>query len=137
MSSFKGIPHIVLTVKNLSESKAFYKALFVDTLGAKVKHDGDDWYYLGLNEDDSSIGVSQCKSGFENDIFDRERVGLHHFAIELSSKKEVDKAYEKLLALDATILDAPAFYPEYDEFYYAVFYLDPSGMKMEFVAFQE
>ena len=37
--------------------------------------------------------------------------------------------------MKATILDAPAFYPEYEEGYYAVYFRDPNGFKMEFMSY--
>jgi len=37
--------------------------------------------------------------------------------------------------MGATILDAPAEYPIYGPNYYAVFFADPDGMKLELVHF--
>ena len=38
-----------------------------------------------------------------------------------------------LLRIGATVLDAPAEYPQYGAGYYAVFFSDPDGLKLEFV----
>jgi catechol 2,3-dioxygenase-like lactoylglutathione lyase family enzyme len=35
--------------------------------------------------------------------------------------------------MGARILDAPADYPQYGAGYYAVFFADPDGLKLEFV----
>ncbi len=35
--------------------------------------------------------------------------------------------------MDAEILDAPAEYPKYGPDYYAIFFLDPDGLKLEYV----
>ena len=45
----------------------------------------------------------------------------------------VDKLYNNLLELGVEILDPPKAYPEYTPNYYAVFYTDPNGFKMEFM----
>ena len=45
----------------------------------------------------------------------------------------VDRLHELLLAMGARILDAPADYPQYGAGYYAVFFADPDGLKLEFV----
>jgi hypothetical protein len=58
---------------------------------------------------------------------------LHHFGITLENKEMVDAVYNKLLVMEAQILYKPAFYPEYSEKYYAVFYTDPNRFKMEFL----
>jgi glyoxylase I family protein len=38
-----------------------------------------------------------------------------------------------LRSIGATILDAPADYPRYGPTYYALFFADPDGLKLEFV----
>ena len=37
------------------------------------------------------------------------------------------------LDVDGTILDTPAEYPQYGAGYYAVFFADPNGLKLEYV----
>jgi glyoxylase I family protein len=46
---------------------------------------------------------------------------------------EVDSLYNLLLKTRAEILDAPREYAKYEPGYYAVFSLDPDGMKLEYV----
>jgi hypothetical protein len=41
--------------------------------------------------------------------------------------------YAHLLQIGATILDPPADYPRYGPGYYAVFFADPDGLKLEYV----
>ena len=41
--------------------------------------------------------------------------------------------YQLLLRIGATILDPPADYPRYGPGYYAVFFSDPDGLKLEYV----
>ncbi len=43
-----------------------------------------------------------------------------------------DALFALLGRIGATILDAPKHYPEYSEGYYAVFFADPDGMKLEY-----
>jgi catechol 2,3-dioxygenase-like lactoylglutathione lyase family enzyme len=45
----------------------------------------------------------------------------------------VDDVHRQLLALGVPILDAPAAYPQYAPGYYAVFFADPDGLKLEYV----
>jgi predicted lactoylglutathione lyase len=49
------------------------------------------------------------------------------------SRADVDALYAKLVSFGATVLDAPAEYPDYGAGYYAVFFADPDGLKLEYV----
>jgi len=58
---------------------------------------------------------------------------LHHLALKAETREAVDALYRTLMQMDAEILDAPAEYPKYGPGYYAVFFLDPDGLKLEYV----
>jgi catechol 2,3-dioxygenase-like lactoylglutathione lyase family enzyme len=131
----KSIPHIVLSVNNYNECVRFYKSLFIDHLGCTVKTEESDFFYFSLNSDDLSIGISEASTNYSLEVFNRYKAGLHHFALELETKDDIDMIYDYLLTLKAVILDKPTYYPEYGDNYYAVYFLDPSGLKHEFVAF--
>jgi glyoxylase I family protein len=60
--------------------------------------------------------------------------GWHHAAFIAESRGLVDEVYRILVEEQATVLDAPAEYPRYGEGYYAVYFEDPDGLKLE-VAF--
>ena len=55
-------------------------------------------------------------------------VGFHHYAFQLRSRKDVDALQGFLQELGATIVDPAGEY--YDD-YYAVFFLDPDGLKLK------
>ena len=55
-------------------------------------------------------------------------IGFHHYAFELRSRKDVDALEAFLKREGVTIVDPAAEY--YDD-YYAVFFLDPDGLKLE------
>ena len=58
--------------------------------------------------------------------------GFHHLALNAVDRDQVQRVHEVLLALDADVLDAPAEYDD-DPGYYAVFFRDPDGLKLEVV----
>ena len=127
------LDHIDLNVRNLKETKEFYSKLFVEFLGWKIIYDTEDYFMVG-HLPGLRIGFSEVEKG-KGGLFDRNKLGLHHFAIRAGSRDEVDKIYKKLLELEAEILDSPKAYPEYSANFYAVYYLDPNGFKMEFVSY--
>jgi catechol 2,3-dioxygenase-like lactoylglutathione lyase family enzyme len=59
----------------------------------------------------------------------KDDVGFHHYAFELSSRKDVDALGAFLVKHGVTIIDPPGEY--YDNAYYAVYFSDPDGMKLE------
>ena len=77
-----------------------------------------------------SLGLREAQS--EIDEVDRYRVGLHHIAFEAWSRSMVDERADWLRAQGATIESGPAVYT-YIPGYYAVFFYDPDGIKLELV----
>jgi len=59
--------------------------------------------------------------------------GLHHLAFRAPSPAAVDWLHTELLALGLRVLDPPAAYDRYSPGYYAVFFADPDGLKLEYV----
>ena len=137
MQKVVGLPNIILTVTDIRRCKKFYKELLIDYLGGEIKTDEKDFFYFSLNKAGFSIGISQAATQFQAEKFNRHRVGLHHFALELENNQAIDDIFKILEKIGAVILDEPKFYPEYSKNYYAVYFEDPSGLKMEFVSFKK
>jgi catechol 2,3-dioxygenase-like lactoylglutathione lyase family enzyme len=77
------------------------------------------------------IGLQAARAG--SAAHDRYAPGLHHLALAAPSRAAVDTLHERLVALGVPILDRPADYPQYAPGYYAVFFSDPDGLKLEYV----
>ena len=67
-----------------------------------------------------------------DDEVDRYRVGLHHIAFEVASRAAVDERAGWLRSRNAEIESGPQAY-WYQPGYYAVFFYDPDGLKLELV----
>lgn len=135
-SNLPKVDHITLTVKDFQKSKEFYTKLFVNYLGANILLDEEKMF--GVQFDSGFLfEITPENLEFKASKFNRYQVGLHHFALDLGSKQKIDEVYQKLLDLKVKILDTPTFYPEYAEGYYAVFWEDPNGFKMEFVCYDK
>jgi hypothetical protein len=61
-------------------------------------------------------------------------IGFHHYAFRLRSRPDVDALQAFLEKRGTTIVDPAGEY--YDD-YYAVFFLDPDGMKLEGMRYGE
>lgn len=127
------VHHIDLTVTDKERSRTFYDAV-LGFLGYRRSADydhGSDWDREGGPF--HSIGIIEAHGPGAARTHDRYAPGLHHLAWTAGSRDDVDALHDLLRSIGATILDAPADYPRYGPTYYAVFFADPDGMKLEFV----
>ena len=130
------IHHLDLTVRDPDKVFAFYDAI-LSALGYRLERKSDqgfDWNLqspLGVH----SIGVVKASSEGAGRAHDRYSPGLHHVAWGVDSREEVDRMHEVVQRIGAKVLDAPADYPQYNNGggYYAVFFADPDGLKLECV----
>lgn len=126
-----GIEHIDLTVNDAARSRAFYDKVLGE-LGFR-KYEGDD--YIHWANAHMTIAIRAATDANRGAQFDRYRVGLHHIAFRARSRADVDDFHRFLVRERVTVLDSPAEYPQYGKDYYAVFFADPDGMKLELVHF--
>lgn len=128
------VHHIDLSVKDPDASRAFYDAV-LGFMGYVLKDDHARGFDMDLNTADGfcSVGVMRAMGPNAGRAHDRYSPGLHHIAWMAESRADVDAMYALLQRIGATILDAPADYPKYGDGYYAVFFADPDGLKLEYV----
>ena len=127
METGGAIHHIDITVRDIDGSTVFYDQV-LPLMGFRRTQDvseGPIWAGAHLE-----IGLQSARSSVAHD---RYSAGLHHLAFTAPSRTAVDSLHEKLLDLGISVLDAPAEYPEYAPGYYAVFFADPDGIKLEYV----
>jgi len=127
------VHHIDLTVTDKSRSRVFYDAV-LGFLGYRRSADydhGSDWDRAGAPS--HSIGIIEARGDGANRTHDRYSPGLHHLAWTADSRDDVDALHDLLRSIGAEVLDPPADYPRYGPTYYAVFFADPDGLKLEFV----
>jgi glyoxylase I family protein len=127
------VSHIDLVVSDLQRSLAFYKGL-LEPIGYTVERQivgerGEEVHYLRGDVIRDAIGLRQAQSP-SSAPYDRYAVGLHHLAFDVESRAVVDERAEWLRAHGAEIESGPAEY-DYTPGYYAVFFYDPDGLKLE------
>lgn len=120
-----GIDHISLRVSDFQKSKAFYDPL-MKFLGFKVLDTYPD--QMGWTNGKTRLWIGQADAQGKKHKHRIGDVGFHHYAFELESRKDVDALQAFVKKLGAKIVD-PA--DEYYDDYYAVFFLDPDGLKLE------
>ena len=130
MASAGRIHHVFVNVKDLGRAREFY-AWLMPQLGYET-----NWAYENGNgwlSPAGSFWIKPADPRFAADTFHKDRVGLCEIAFAASSRDQVDALHRELVARGATVLTPPHEYPEYVPGYYAVFFADPDGLKLELV----
>ena len=127
-SKVVGIDHISIRVSDYEKSKSFYSKLFTH-LGFEVSEDYGST--IGWTNGKTRYWIAGAEGRKTYRIGD---VGLHHYAFQLRSRRDVDALQAYLEKEKVRIVD-PA--DEYYEDYYAVFFLDPDGIKLEGMKYGE
>jgi catechol 2,3-dioxygenase-like lactoylglutathione lyase family enzyme len=128
-----GVHHVDLVVSSIERSLAFYRDLLAPLgfhrIGEVEGERGETiWYLSGPG---TSIGLREAQSDRDRP-YDRYEVGLHHLALEASSRGIVNERATWLRTQGAEIESGPQEYG-YLPGYYAVFFYDPDGIKLEIV----
>ena len=126
-----GVHHVDLVVSSIERSLPFYRDLLgplgFHRIGEVEGERGETiWYFTGPG---SSLGIrtAQVDGGV-----DRYRIGLHHLAFEAVSRGVVDERHDWLVR-NGTEIETPPREYTYMPGYYAVFFYDPDGIKLEIV----
>ena len=127
-SRVAGIDHISIRVSDYEKSKRFYSRLFT-FLGFEISDEYPET--IGWTNGKTRYWIAPAEGRKKYSIGD---VGLHHYAFELRNRKDVDALQAFLEDEEVKIVD-PA--DEYYEDYYAVFFLDPDGIKLEGMKYGE
>jgi len=131
----RGVHHLEFAVFDYEESIKFYDQMF-GWLGYKSFWTLDvgyrsTYYMARFPFFHSCIGIQPAKTGQELDHTEQ-ATGIHHIAIWARNKNEVDKFYKEfLLKHKVMVTDPPNEYPIYAPGYYAVFFVDQTGIRWE------
>ena len=131
------IEHLDLVVSDIDRSLPFYREL-LEPLGWRGHREvpgerGETIHYLWGAGIRGALGLRQSQSDANPLPYDRYGVGVHHVAFMARSRRRVDERAAWLRDRpEATIESGPGPY-DYTPGYYAVFFEDPDGVKLEIV----
>ena len=126
--------HVDIVVSSLERSLPLYRELLAplgyteayQALGER----GEPVWYLDGEGVGASLGIREALE--QSPPYERYSVGLHHLAFEASSREMVDERFAWAEANGLEIENAPQEWP-YVPGYYATFFHDPDGLKLEVV----
>jgi catechol 2,3-dioxygenase-like lactoylglutathione lyase family enzyme len=127
-----GVDHFDLVVSDLDRSLAFYRAL-LEPLGYVraseiVGERGERVVYLG----GPGVVPVSLRAAQTPGAHDRYRVGIHHVAFAAPSREVVDERLRWVREQGVRVENDPKTY-DYSPGYYAGFFYDPDGIKLEIV----
>ena len=121
--------HIKIAVGSLAVSRPFYELLF-GALGSeyqqiKDKPNGAAWVTP------HGFGIWIAEAAVQDYPHQHEAPGLHHLCLKAGSRDGVDGLHRVLVEAGTQIDLPPQSFPQYTNDYYAVFFRDPDGIKLE------
>ena len=129
-----GIDHIYLSVSNLATSEQFYDCVLARVLEfRKNKFElGGEPHIQYFNQD---LGVV-LRPARVLSAHQPYSPGLHHICLRVDSQAEVETAATELRALGIDATEVSQF-PEYAPDYFATFFEDPDGIRIEVTNFRQ
>ena len=126
------IDHADLVVSSVERSLVFYRGLLgpLGWVAARRQEGerGETIHYLGGADFDGSLGLREGRSA----PVDRYEIGLHHIAFEAPNREAVDRA-AAFAREQGCEMDGEPGERHYTPGYYAAFFFDPDGIKLEVV----
>ena len=131
----RALDHLDLVVTSLERSQPFYQELLGLTRASEIVGErGERVVYLYRPGEEPAgnfaLGLREKQSVALGVPFDRYAVGVHLVAFVVESRAVVDDRAAWLRARGAEIESGPEEY-DYRPGYYAVFFYDPDGIKLE------
>jgi glyoxylase I family protein len=130
------IDHLDLVVSDVEASLAFYRGLLRPLgyvrEGVIAGERGERVTYLNRVARGGSLSLRQCQSSAHAVPYERYAIGVHHIAFSAASRAVVDERFQWLSAQGTKIESSPREY-DYGPGYYAGFFYDPDGIKLEIV----
>lgn len=128
------IDHLDLVVSTLERSLDFYRGL-LGPLGYVRESEisgerGERVIYLNRVGGEDAVSLRERQSDAHAVPYERYAIGVHHIAFAVPSRAVVDERARWLIDQGTRIESGPREY-QYTPGYYAVFFYDPDGIKLE------
>ena len=135
MTGASKFSHVDLVVSSIERSLPFYRDLLGPIgwtdLNEMPGERGETIYYLSVKgRGRAALGLRERQSDANPVPVDRYGVGMHHLCFDVPSREVVDERARWLRDSGAEIESEPREY-DYTPGYYAVFFRDPDGIKLE------
>lgn len=126
------LDHLGVGVPDLALARDYYDAL-MPLVGFRPFVSGEDYFaYRPAHGNGTQLFFYAAE---EAGSYSRHRPGLQHIAFRVKTRADVHAIHEWALKQGDEILHEPQVFPQYHPDYYAVFWTDPHGFKLEACCF--
>jgi len=123
----KGIHHLGLTVSRLEESANFFTSL----LGWEEVRKNNEYPAIFVSDGSIMLTLWETKEPHPSPFNKNRNVGLHHVALHVQSKNELDSIYNHLVNNKIEIEFAPELLSDGPAQHMMCY--EPSGIRVEFI----
>jgi catechol 2,3-dioxygenase-like lactoylglutathione lyase family enzyme len=123
--------HLGVNVPDLDSAKRYYAAL-MPLVGFEPFLDADDEFAFRPARGKPGTYLFFYPSTKASD-YSSDQTGLQHLAFMVRGRSLVDAVHEFAIDNGNNIIHPPQQFPQYPGHYYATFWLDPYGLKLEAV----
>jgi len=120
--------HLALTASDLSRSGEFYGAILAE-LGYRQTHSYP--HVVVWEGPDPEILIYAARDQQRANRHQTYDPGFHHAAFRVDSRQVVERVGQIAQQLGARMLETARLFPQYSSNYFAVFFEDPDGLKLE------
>jgi len=134
MTDVIGIDHIYVAVSDLDRSEAFYDRVMLQALGFRKNKFviAGDPHVQYFNRHFGYV-LRPARSHSDHDAY---APGLHHFCLRVESAADVASVAKQLRSAGIEASE-PKLYPEYAPDYWATFFTDPDGIRLEVTNYRQ
>jgi catechol 2,3-dioxygenase-like lactoylglutathione lyase family enzyme len=134
MTEVLGIDHLYIAVSDLARSEAFYDRVMLQALGFRKNRFsiGGDPHVQYFNRHFGYV-LRPARVQSKHDPY---APGLHHFCLRVDSAADVAAVARELRAAGIDASEA-RLYPDYAPDYWATFFNDPDGVRLEVTNYRE
>ncbi len=123
--------HLGINVPDLTAAKRYYDEL-MPLVGFEPFFAADDEFAYKPADNKPGTYLFFYPSTVDGP-YSPERTGLQHLAFMVRGRSLVDRVHEHVISMGHTAIHAPQRFPQYPGPYYATFWSDPFGIKLEAV----
>ena len=127
------LDHVGINIPDGALARDYFDAL-MPLVGFKPFYAGEDWFsYAPARGQGTQLFFYSAR---DKGTYSRHQPGLQHLCFLVDSRREVQAAHAWARNRGDEVLHEPRTFPEYHADYYATFWLDPHGFKLEVVSFE-
>lgn len=127
--------HLGINVADLATAKRYYGAL-MPLVGFELFFEADDEFAYKPADNKPGTYVFFYPATVAG-TYSSERTGLQHLAFMVPRRSFVDRVHDHVVRNGGSVIRAPQHFPQYPGHYYATFWFDPFGIKLEAVCHQD